>query len=138
MPYHSIISNRRAKHFSAQLSALTILNTEDGPQICEVITARFYETDARASCVVWIYNPTAPDMERWTEGGARADGYGYDRRQAALITALTEALSAQGVSADQLKNFHRDNQGNEQLETLKAAGALLMPTAQIKIIKAHP
>jgi len=136
--YHSIISNRRGKHFSAQISALTILNTEDEPKICELITARFYETDARTSCVVWIYNPTAPDIKRWSEGGARAGGYGYDRRQAALITALTEALSAQGVSADQLKKFHRDNQGNDQPDTVQEAAALLMPTANFKIIKAHP
>lgn len=135
---HAIISNRREKHFSAQLSALTILNTEDGPQIGEVITARFYETDARTSCCVWIYNPTADYPKRWSEGGARAGGYGYDRRQAALITALSEALSAQGVSADQLKKFHRDNQGNDQPDTVQEAAALLMPTAQIKIIKAHP
>jgi hypothetical protein len=136
--YHSIISNRRAKHFSAQISVLTIINTEDGPQICEVITARFYETDARASCCVWIYNPTADYPKRWSEGGARAGGYGYDRRQDALITALSEALSAQGVSADQLEKFHRDNQGNDQPDTVQEAAALLMPTANFKIIKAHP
>ena len=135
---HTIISNRREKHFSAQISALTILNTEDGPQICEVITARFYETDARTSCVVWIYNPQAPDLKRWSEGGARAGGYGYDRRQAALITALSEALSAQGVSADQLKKLQREHAGNDQPETVREVAALLMPAAQIKIIKAHP
>ena len=138
MPYHSIISNRREKHFTAQISALTILNTEDyGPQICEIITARFYETAARASCCVWIYNPAAAYPKRCSEGGGRADGYGYDRRQAALITALSEALSAQGVTADQIKKFHRVNQGNEQADTVQAAAALFMPTA-IKIVKAHP
>lgn len=79
-----IRQNRKEKHFYQQLTLVAI----DGNTLRELAQARFYATNAKHYCCMWIHNsPTNTHIS----GAGSAGGYGYHKASAAFSDAVTDA-----------------------------------------------
>ncbi len=79
-----IASNRKENNFTNQKTLFAI---EKG-ELRELVMARFYVTQGRHYCCVWVHSAKA---NVWISGGAFAGGYGYHRGSQALESALDDA-----------------------------------------------
>ena len=74
--------HRKEKHF---YKSFKLIAFKDG-EFKEHVTLRFYGTQSRTYCVVWVNNDGV-----YMSGSAFAGGYGYDRSSAAAFRALQHA-----------------------------------------------
>lgn len=82
----NVASNRKENSFTGQWTVLDYGHKHENPYKREAIVARFYQTNARAYCCVWLNTDTVHCI-----GGAHAGGYGYHRQSQALQDALGNA-----------------------------------------------
>ena len=75
-----ISGHRKEKGFDNQIS---IIDPKDGSQI---VIARFYWTNSRAYCCLWVYGDSV-----YGSGAGRAGGGGYHKESAALDSAISDA-----------------------------------------------
>jgi hypothetical protein len=71
-------NHRKEKHFYKELLVIT-------PALKQVITCRFYGTQAMSYCCIWVNGGT------YSSGSGSAGGYGYHRASAAAAEAITAA-----------------------------------------------
>ena len=77
---NNIAKHRKEKGFNNQIS---IIDPKDGSQI---VIARFYWTDSRAYCCLWVHGDSV-----YGSGAGYAGGYGYHKESAALDSAISDA-----------------------------------------------
>jgi hypothetical protein len=91
-----IRQNRKEDHYNGGLLAVAKVNKPERYNLgglSAVIDARFYGSGQRVYCCVWINFPATkkhPDGIH-VSGGGYAGGYGYDKKSAALASALEQA-----------------------------------------------
>lgn len=84
-------SHRKESKFTKQLTLAGFGKGYDGKQrVASYVQARFYWTNSRCYCCVWI-NDTRAGHGLHISGSGYAGGYGYHKESAALADALTMA-----------------------------------------------
>jgi hypothetical protein len=117
-----IIQNRKEDHYNGGLLAVAKVNKPERYNLggmSAVIDCRFYGSGSRVYCCVWLNFPSSkrhPDGIH-VSGGGYAGGYGYDKKSAALASALEQA----GVKLPWSLSGTGENE-RAMLETCAAAG----------------
>lgn len=120
-----IAGNRKEKNFTQSLSLVGI---DSNNTMRELAVARFYTTNSRSYCCVWIHSGIH------TSGGGYAGGYGYHRASAAMQCALDDA----GITLNQPIDGRGD--GAMEYAMIAIGEALVARGSDIKamsVIKAH-
>lgn len=86
----NIIKHRKEKHYDGGMALI------DCTTKSVVVDLRFYATEAVTYCCVWLFLPTPITnanglAQTNARGGAKASGWGYHRRSAAMMFALEDA-----------------------------------------------
>lgn len=114
-------NHRKEKHFSHSLITCAVV---DG-KIEQVIDMRFYTTQSRVYCCMWVHFPNF-----YASGSGYAGGYGYHRESAAAAEAIKNAGFELG--------FDIDGRGDTAIEdALRAITKFVTTVENCTIIRAH-
>ena len=91
-----IIQNRKENSYFAGLLAVAKVHKGEKYNLgglSAVIDCRFYGSGSRVYCCVWLNFPASKAFPNGlhVSGGGYAGGYGYDKKSAALASALDQA-----------------------------------------------
>lgn len=114
------VNHRKENKFQRSFELLTI---KDG-EIVELASARFYNTDSRSYCCLWVRLPN-----RYTSGSAFSSGYGYHRESTALALAINKA----GIKLD----TSIGGKGDEEMKEALQAIATYLGYEYSYVLKAH-